>query len=118
MELFFPICFFLCILVALAVILMPIRAEKRELAGVQNYDAFQEHILFQLPGSPEEAETLLAAENVLDEPRSRYDQAASILTFFYLGVEMRYRVSYLTDGVGTYLLLTRFSKLARGVYPY
>lgn len=33
-------------------------------------------------------------------------------------MKVRYRVSYLTDGSESYLLLARFPKLARGISPY
>lgn len=81
----------------------PIAAEKRALDGTQNFDTLRRRQLFRLPMTAEQAEVLMKTENVWDKPRSRYENG--MLTFTRWETELTYRISFLTDGNHTYLLL-------------
>lgn len=115
MEMLFVIPFFLCIPLVLFVILRPIAAEQKELGGVRNFDADRKRYLFALPVGASEAEQWLKTENVLDEPRTRYENGQLILT--HMRVEMRFAVSFLTDGTQTFLWLTRLT-MSKGNIPF
>ena len=97
----------------LAMVREPIMAAWRARRGVQNHDALWQKQLFRLPMDADRAEDLLKAENVWDNPRSHYDRGN--LTFTYQGAELHCRVSFLTDGKDTYLLLKAVSAHKGGI---